>query len=387
MKNINIAYVLSFLWRSWFWLGIWVFNYLRYTDYAGIGLLETVMITTATIGEIPTGVIADLIGKKKTIIIAFFLGALGNIVQAIAPNYYVLMASIMIMTIGGAFYSGSLEALVYDTLKEKGLTQSFKRVIARINTMQNVGMAVAGICGGYLYQLNYSYPFYGVAIAYLIGMILSFGLIEPSVDTEKYSWKRFISQNREGFGQLFMNKRIAYMSILFLVPSAFMIATENVLNDATAIELGFKSTQLGIFATLLYLFGIFASEKSEWIINKMNSKNTFILIMFVYFLTLVFMPKASFLVGAILLLLRYGASTIFGNYESVMINDAIDSRYRATTLSTFSLLRNIPYVFGATGIGMLMNLYTAKTFSLYFGIVFIFIVSLAFIAKPIFEKR
>lgn len=386
MKNIKIAYALSFLWRSWFWLGIWVFNYLRYTDYAGIGLLETVMITTATLGEIPTGVIADLIGKKKTIIIAFFLGALGNIVQAIAPNYYVLMASIMIMTIGGAFYSGSLEALVYDTLKEQSLTQSFKKVIARINTMQNVGMAVAGICGGYLYQLNYAYPFYGVAIAYLIGMILSFGLIEPSVDTEKYSWKRFLLQNKEGFGQLFMNKRIAYMSLLFLVPSAFMIATENVLNDATAIELGFKSTQLGIFATLLYLFGIYASEKSEWIISKMNAKNIFILLLLIYFLTLVVMPKASFVVGAILLLLRYGASTIFGNYESVRINDAIDSRYRATTLSTFSLIKNIPYIFTATAIGTLMNIYTVKVFSMYFGILFIASLAVVYFLRPMFRR-
>jgi MFS family permease len=386
MKNIKIAYALSFLWRSWFWLGIWVFNYLRYTDYAGIGLLETVMITTATLGEIPTGVIADLIGKKKTIIIAFFLGALGNIVQAIAPNYYVLMASIMIMTIGGAFYSGSLEALVYDTLKEQSLTQSFKKVIARINTMQNVGMAVAGICGGYLYQLNYAYPFYGVAIAYLIGMILSFGLIEPSVDTEKYSWKKFLLQNKEGFGQLFMNKRIAYMSLLFLVPSAFMIATENVLNDATAIELGFKSTQLGIFATLLYLFGIYASEKSEWIISKMNAKNIFILLLLIYFLTLVVMPKASFVVGAILLLLRYGASTIFGNYESVRINDAIDSRYRATTLSTFSLIKNIPYIFTATAIGTLMNIYTVKVFSMYFGILFIASLAVVYFLRPMFRR-
>ncbi len=386
MKNIKIAYALSFLWRSWFWLGIWVFNYLRYTDYAGIGLLETVMITTATLGEIPTGVIADLIGKKKTIIIAFFLGALGNIVQAIAPNYYVLMASIMIMTIGGAFYSGSLEALVYDTLKEQSLTQSFKKVIARINTMQNVGMAVAGICGGYLYQLNYAYPFYGVAIAYLIGMILSFGLIEPSVDTEKYSWKRFLLQNKEGFGQLFMNKRIAYMSLLFLVPSAFMIVTENVLNDATAIELGFKSTQLGIFATLLYLFGIYASEKSEWIISKMNAKNIFILLLLIYFLTLVVMPKASFVVGAILLLLRYGASTIFGNYESVRINDAIDSRYRATTLSTFSLIKNIPYIFTATAIGALMNIYTVKVFSMYFGILFIASLAVVYFLRPMFRR-
>ena len=65
MKNVKIAYVLSFLWRSWFWLGIWVFYYLRFTDYAGIGLLEAVMITTASLGEIPTGAIADVWGKKK----------------------------------------------------------------------------------------------------------------------------------------------------------------------------------------------------------------------------------------------------------------------------------------------------------------------------------
>jgi len=64
MRNITIAYTLSFLWKCWFWLGIWVFYYLRFTDYAGIGFLEAVMITTATIGEIPTGAIADILGKK-----------------------------------------------------------------------------------------------------------------------------------------------------------------------------------------------------------------------------------------------------------------------------------------------------------------------------------
>lgn len=371
MRNITIAYTLSFLWKCWFWLGIWVFYYLRFTDYAGIGFLEAVMITTATIGEIPTGAIADILGKKIAVTLAFFLGALGNILMAFAPNYWLLVVSIMTMTIGGAFYSGSLEALVYDTLKQSKKTDLYQKVIGRMTTMQNLGMAFSGILGGFLYKWHVSLPFLLVATAYLVGLVLSFWLKEPIIDTEKYSWTKFIHQSAEGFRQLFANRKLAIMVMAFLIPGAFMIATENVLNDATAVELGFSSIQLGIFATILYLFGVLVSEKTEWLSSRLNTRWIYGGSVAIYALTLLVMPKAVFLTGAILLLVRYGTQTFFGNYESVRINSVIDSRYRATTLSTFSLLRNIPYVLTATVIGMMMNFYTAKTFSMYFGIIFL----------------
>lgn len=63
-KNIAIAYLLTFCKNSWFWLGIWVFYYLQFTNYAGIGIIETVLIITMTLTEIPTGAIADLFGKQ-----------------------------------------------------------------------------------------------------------------------------------------------------------------------------------------------------------------------------------------------------------------------------------------------------------------------------------
>lgn len=386
MQNIKIAYYLSFLWRSWFWLGVWVFYYLRFTDYAGIGFLEAVMITTSTLGEIPTGAIADIVGKRKAVMLAFILGALGNLMMAFASSYWMLVCSIVAMTIGGAFYSGSLEALVYDSLIEHKATDIYHKVIGRMTTMQNLGMAFAGVVGGYLYQIHISLPFLLVVMAYIIGLILSFGLIEPLVDTEKYSWRKFVLQNKEGFGQLFMAKSTTYMILLFMIPSAFMVATENVLNDATALELGFTSVQLGIFATILYLFGVFVSEKSEWLMKKFNSKLLYAAMLGVYITTLVLVPKAAFFVGAGLLLLRYGVQTAFGNYESVKINAVIDSRYRATTLSTFSLLKNIPYVLGATGIGILMNIYTARVFSLYFGLALTACVMVIFLVRPFFKE-
>jgi MFS family permease len=83
-NNITIAYVLTFAKNTWFWLGIWIFYYLRFTNYAGIGLIETVLIVTTTLTEIPTGAVADLLGKKKTLVIAFLLEAVGAYMMAFA---------------------------------------------------------------------------------------------------------------------------------------------------------------------------------------------------------------------------------------------------------------------------------------------------------------
>lgn len=383
MKNIRIAYILTALRYSWFWLGIWIFYYLRFTDYAGIGFLEAVMIATSSLGEVPTGAIADVVGKKKAIILAFILGSIGNILMAFAPSYNVLIISIMTMTIGGAFYSGSLEALVYDSLIEVKKTDIYHRIIGRMTTMQNIGMAIAGITGGYLYEINVSLPFILVAVTHLIGMFISFGLTEPAIDSDRYSWKKFVSQNKEGFVQLFSTRKIVFLSLLFLIPSSFMIATENVINDATAVQLGFSSIQLGIFATAMYLFGIIASEHSSWIMKKFSSRSIYVGMLAIYLATLIIIPQASFVVGAILLLLRYGAATVFGNYESVRINAVIDSRYRATTLSTFSLIKNIPYIFAATFIGVAMNIYSVTIFSMYFGLTLVAVLALLYILKPL----
>lgn len=368
MSNVFIAYVLSFLWRSWFWLGIWIFYYLKFTDYAGIGFLEAVMITTATIGEIPTGAIADMVGKKKAVVVAFVVSGMGNLALALAPSYEVLLLSIITMTLGGCFYSGSLEALVYDGLKQEHKEGVFDKVVSRMNTMQNLGMAISGAVGGYLYTINNSLPFIMVAVFYALGAIAAMWLTEPAIDTEKYSWQAFVSQNRAGFAQLFNKVEVKKVVIALLIPSAFMVATENVLSDATAVELGLNSVQLGIYASVLFMVGVIFSENTERIMKLFSSKKLYLLLISLYLATLVFMPAVGLILGIALLFLRYAAQTVYDNFTSVRLNGVIESKYRATTLSTYSLIRNIPYVIFATGIGMMMNLLSAKTFSMYFGV-------------------
>lgn len=103
-KNIRLGYLLGFLRACWFWLGVWVFYYLMFTNYAGIGLLESVMIVTWILMEIPTGALSDLLGKKKALILAFLLLGFGNIVMGGAVSFFTLGLGIFIGSIGLAFF-------------------------------------------------------------------------------------------------------------------------------------------------------------------------------------------------------------------------------------------------------------------------------------------
>jgi len=116
----KLYYFLAFFKNSWFWLGIWIFYYLRFTDYAGIGIIETVMITTTTLSEIPTGAIADLFGKKITLTCGFIIECVATLILATASNFLTVVFSIFVMCIGSSLYSGTIDAHVYDTLKENG---------------------------------------------------------------------------------------------------------------------------------------------------------------------------------------------------------------------------------------------------------------------------
>ena len=192
-RNITIAYILAFSKNTWFWLGIWIFYYLRFTDYAGIGIIETILILTMTLAEIPTGAVADLFGKKKTLILAFTLETIGAFMMATAPNFQMLALSVFVMCVGGTFYSGTIDALIFDTLKESGEERSYDTKISNTNTLSLIAPAICSILGGFMYKVNPTFPFYGNAFGYMVGLIASFFLIEPHIDTTKFSFRNFNS--------------------------------------------------------------------------------------------------------------------------------------------------------------------------------------------------
>lgn len=373
-RNITLSYVLTASKNTWFWLGIWIFYYLRFTNYAGIGISETVLIVTMTLAEIPTGAIADLFGKKKTLVLAFLLEAIGAFIMAAAPNFQALVLAIFVMCVGGAFYSGTLDALVFDSLKEDGHEDTYDKKISNINTISLIVPAICGIIGGFMYKINPSLPFYASTLGYLFGLIAALFLIEPHLDTEKFSLHNFLKQSGQGLKELFKSVDIKKQTLLLLSIGFFVVISSEMIDSFLGFEFGFNEIQLGILWSVIFIVSAIASQLTPTVRRFLGDNRAIIVTGILMALTFVVSPVAGMVFGGISLTLRSSLQGIFSNLTSTVINNNTASKFRATTLSTFNMIKNLPYVLTAYFLGSLADSQSAKTTALYLGIALIIIV-------------
>lgn len=370
MRNSYIAYILTALYKSWFWIGIWVLFYLRFTNYAGIGILEGVMIVTMIVTEIPTGAIADLLGKKNTLIAAFLFAAIGNVMMGLAQNFQTLIVSVLILTTSASLFSGSLEALVYDSLKEEGKADKFDKKISNIATVNLATVAIASIIGGFLYKLGPGLPFVVCGVIQSIGILVALFLKEPSIDTERFSIKSFIQQNKEGFKELIKTPGIRIKTLYFLSFSVVFVILYQVLNDVLAVEYGMNAQQLGTFVAIIYLTAAIASQFTPLFLRKFKLVSAASIMIIPVIFTLLLSPFiTSVFIGGLFWILRSASQRLVDNTTSIFINTNTESKYRATTLSTFNMLQSLPYAMVAFYIGVVMDKISAKNVAGILGII------------------
>lgn len=376
-----MAYALVFLNHAWFWLGIWVFYYLRFATYSGIGLIETVLIVTMTLAEIPTGAVADLLGKKWSLTTAFFIQGLGNILMGTASSFLWLMGSVFVASLGGTLYSGTIEALVYDSLLSQREEAKYDRVISNMRTLQLVAPAVFGLIGGWLYSFSPGLPFIASGIAYLLACVLSFWLVEPPVDSEKFSLKAFLEQNKRGIQELTKTAAIQSQVILLLSIATIAVIVEEMLDSFLGVEFGFSETQLAFLWSFIFITSALASQLTPYISRRFSPKMSLILIGSLIGVSLAISPWLGLAVGGVTLVVRSSLLAIFGNITSLTINTFTQSKYRATTLSTFNMLKNIPYVFAAASIGFISDVISAKSTALIVGTLLLGLLTTRYLVK------
>ena len=85
--------------------------------------------------------------------------------------------------------------------------------------------------------------------------------------------------------------------------------------------------------------------------------------------TFIISPIVGLITGGTTLALRSSLQGILGNLTSITINNNTESKFRATTLSTFNMIKNIPYLLTAYFIGSLSDKFSAKTIALYLGVI------------------
>ncbi|UUV17304.1 MFS transporter [Fusobacteria bacterium ZRK30] len=97
-----------------------------------LGFYLSVFWLVTFILEIPTGILADSLGQRRTLMISGFIRGLGLLLLLMNKNYGILLFSGILTGTAEALSSGSLRSWVVNKLKKEGHTENLQKLFAMI---------------------------------------------------------------------------------------------------------------------------------------------------------------------------------------------------------------------------------------------------------------
>jgi MFS family permease len=128
-------------------------------QYSLLNVAWAVAIVTL---EIPSGALADVIGRKRMVVLAAALMVAEMLLFAFAPTgrpgllFAMLLLNRVLSGAAEASASGADEALAYDSLPAADREKAWPRVLESLMRWQSGGIFVAMIAGGLLYDADFA---------------------------------------------------------------------------------------------------------------------------------------------------------------------------------------------------------------------------------------
>lgn len=336
-NNIKFAYLLSFINDLFLPVAIWIFFYSQYLDFKQIAVITGLSAFSTIILEVPTGAFADIFGKKISIICSFIAFATSMLGIAFSTSFAGFLIFMIIQSLANALYSGSLEALVYDTLKETKEEKKFENITSQMETLVWIGLFVGSIAGGFLYKLDPKLPYIMQGFLAILAVIFSFFLREPKIDSRKYHMTGVFKQNLKGFHELFQSFNIGINSLIFIIIAAGYYLAARILGISQAQEYGINPEMVGILFGVGYILSATAAYSFPKIRKIFGSNILFFISTLALVSSFIFAKYVGVVFGSLLIILRISSSTTFINIRAIRFNSLFSSRNRATALSTFNL--------------------------------------------------
>jgi len=381
-----LGYWLVALNNAFFWYAPWLLFVYQYIDIQQATVLQLIGMVIRIVSEVPTGTICDLLGKKKTLMVAFFLTAVGETTMAFSTNFIGFTVAYVIINFGYSFYSGTMDAFTYDSLAETNDLDQYPKVLSRSNAYLNLSTAVATIAGGFLFRFWGGLPFLVTGMTKFLGLIVTFFITEPKVDTYVFSLVNFVEVTKKGFKQLF-SKRMMKFTVLLLIIGAFSTVTYEILDDAAVVNWGYGATGISILYTSLLVFSIPSSFVYDKIAKKIKSEVLVILAILLLGLNYLLAPWLDVYVWTGLFFLRVIYSPIKKAVVTDILNQHTDSNIRATTLSTYELVIKLPFVILGVPIGMALKVFGVRSFSVLFSVLLFLSLAIYLLFKRITVKN
>lgn len=357
-RNIRLISWLNFCTDFIFFAPVAILYFAHVTGSYALGMsIFSVAYVSSAIFEVPTGIVSDLVGRKKTTLLGALCAVLCVIFYALGGSYWVLMLGSLFQGLSRAFYSGNNDALLHDTLREIGKENEYHTYLGKTGSMFQFALAVAAVLGGFMAARSYSLVMWASVVPQIGALLISINLVEPKkINTESANVLSHLFASLKYFQQSRKLRLLSIVSALRfgLGESGYLLRSAFVAGIWPLWAIGVASSLANIGAALSYYFsGRFIDKfKPFHILNFeiiSNRMVNFIALLFPTIVSPALLTASSLTFGV--------GSVALGS----LLQKEFSQKQRATMGSINSLFGNILFGVCSVLVGVLADRTDART--------------------------
>jgi len=334
-------------------------------------ILQSVFSIAIVVSEVPSGYLADVIGRKVSIVAGCILAFAGFAAYSLSYGFWGFLIAELFLGFSSSFISGADSAMIYDTLLEVGSEDEYKKIEGRMLSVGNFSEGVAGLIGGFLAVVSLRTPFYFEAAITFFSIPVALSLVEPArhkFDNSEGSVKSILRIVKYSLHEHAEVKWLIIYSALVTVSTLTMVWFIQPYLKLVGLPLALFGV---VWAALQFSVGIFSfyAHKIELFVGRKATLISLIVLTVIgYCLLSIF--QSIWAIGFILIFyfVRGISYPVLKDY----INRIITSDIRATVLSVTSLVRRLIFSIFGPIIGWISDLYSLSTALALCGIIFLF---------------
>ncbi len=376
IPNVRLFIAFKVFFNSRFYYPVFTILFLDFgLTIAQFSILNAVWAATIVLAEVPSGALADIVGRKKLLVFATFIMIIEVGIISFVPKFdssiifIVFMVNRILSGLAEAAASGADEAIAYDSLKAESAPAQWGQVLEILMRFQSIGFIVAMSVGAAIYDpdmlekitgflgfpMNFSqetsmrFPLYLTFILAICAFITTLKMEDPNIKPDSNLSEGKRPPIRQAFaltlkaGLWIIKTPFALSVILFGMLFDGIIRVVITLSSQYYRMIELPESVFGIIGSLVAMFGLVIPKIAKKIAENCSPQYALCV---TAVLTVTGLTAMSFFwtyTGLFPALITFSAMYFTGFFVSFYLNQAAKSDQRATVLSFKGLAYNIAY--------------------------------------------
>ncbi len=383
LRNVKLFIAFRIFFNARFYYPVFTILFLDFgLTISQFALLNAVWAATIVILEVPSGALADVIGRRRLLVATGFIMVVEIGLLCVAPRggspllFALFMLNRILSGTAEAAASGADEALAYDSLKQHGLESAWSKVLSLQMRLQSAAFVIAMALGAAVYDPHFMQSLanavnlpitFDRGITLRIPLFLTWGMslatlaITLCFQERKTSIETRQPTLKSAFKLIWRAGRW-----IAATPFALVVITAGLMFDSIARMVITLSSQyyrliqlpeatFGLIGAGTAMMGIFIPSLAQQLAEKRSPGFNLGVLTTISLSGLFGMSAFVPVAGLVPALILFAGMYITSFLVSYYLNNLTDSDQRATVLSFKGLSYNLAY----GGIGLLYSLVVA----------------------------